>query len=417
MSASATQETAACQEATRADEQTPAASTVHVLDFSQPTKFTTDLRRRIARVMGPFCKATSMRLSTELRAPVELVQADATQLSWSAAKTTLPEDAIIAVVQAEPIGKQMLLAVEQPFVLRSLDCMLGGSAESEPPARRLSDIDIALTRRLLGAIVLQLSMVWRDLTGLELSLGEVDAEGDGGLLVPIGEPTFAIDFELSLLRTPSRLSLLIPWGAIEPAVGEILGGEGRIADADPQQTKALQLGLATAKMLLRAEIGSTSMPVEQVLSIARGTLVTLRGKADQGVTLLADRVVLAKAMPGRSGVRRAIKLTTPISPETDPESRPLLSTQAHATRSPEQTRQALERLVQLRDVDLRVWAELGRTRMSLGGAMRLPEGAILELDQGAEDPVELFVNGLRFASGTLLVTDEGEWAVQVSAPG
>jgi flagellar motor switch protein FliM len=395
----------------------PAGATVQALDFSQPTKFTTDLRRRITRLLGPFCKATSARMSAELRAPVELTQLEATQLSWSAAKSSLPEEAILAVVKAQPIGGHILLAVEQPLVLRSLDCMLGGSATSAPESRRLSDIDLALTKRLLSSIVLQLSMLWRDLAGQELSVGEVDAEGDAGMLMPISEPTFAIDFELSLAGFGSKLSLLIPWSAIEPVVGEILGGEGPLADADPRQTRALELGLATAKMLVRAEIGATTLPVEQVLAIAPGTLVTLKAKADQGVRLLADRVVLARGMPGRSGVCRAIKLTSPISPETDPAARPLPVAQAQAASSPAQTREALERLAQLRDVDLRLWAELGRTRMSLGSAMRLPEGAVLELDQGAEDPVELFVNGLRFASGTLLVTDEGEWAVQVSALG
>lgn len=398
-------------------EQEPAGSVVQALDFSQPTKFTTDLRRRITRLLGPFCKATSARMSAELRAPVELTQLDARQLSWSAAKSTVSEEAILAVVKAQPIGRQMLLAVEQPLVLRALDCMLGGSAAGAPESRRLSDIDLALTKRMLSSIVLQLSMLWRDLAGQELSVGEIDAEGDAGMLVPISEPTFAIDFDFSLAGLGSKLSLLIPWSAIEPALGEMLGGEGPLADADPQQTRALELGLSAAKMLVRAEIGSTSMPVEQVLAIAPGTLVTLRAKADQGVRLLADRVALARGLPGRSGVRRAIKLTSPISPETDPAARPLPMTQAQSGGSPAQTRQALERLAQLRDVDLRVWAELGRTRISLGGAMRLPEGAVLELDQGAEDPVELFVNGLRFASGTLLVTDEGEWAVQVSAVG
>jgi flagellar motor switch protein FliN len=67
----------------------------------------------------------------------------------------------------------------------------------------------------------------------------------------------------------------------------------------------------------------------------------------------------------------------------------------------------------LRDVRLRVWAELGRTRVSLGEAPRLPAGAVLELDRKADDPVDLYVNGLRFASGRLVLTKEGDWALRL----
>ncbi len=64
-------------------------------------------------------------------------------------------------------------------------------------------------------------------------------------------------------------------------------------------------------------------------------------------------------------------------------------------------------------ISLRVWAELGRTRMPLGSALGLPVGAVVDLDRTADAPVDLYVNGMRFARGQLLVTDDGEWAVSL----
>lgn len=73
----------------------------------------------------------------------------------------------------------------------------------------------------------------------------------------------------------------------------------------------------------------------------------------------------------------------------------------------------------LGEIRLRVWAELGRTRMPLGRALALPLGAVVDLDRPADAPVDLYVNGLRFARGQLVVS-EGEWAVrldELTAPG
>jgi len=67
----------------------------------------------------------------------------------------------------------------------------------------------------------------------------------------------------------------------------------------------------------------------------------------------------------------------------------------------------------LRGVGLRVWAELGRAQLPVGRAVGLARGSVLELDRGVDDPVDLYVNGRRFALGRLLLTDDGEWAVQI----
>ena len=66
-------------------------------------------------------------------------------------------------------------------------------------------------------------------------------------------------------------------------------------------------------------------------------------------------------------------------------------------------------------ISIRVWAELGRSRMPLGTALGLPVGAVVDLDRAADAPVDLYVNGMRFARGQLIVTDDGEWAVSLDA--
>jgi flagellar motor switch protein FliN/FliY len=68
----------------------------------------------------------------------------------------------------------------------------------------------------------------------------------------------------------------------------------------------------------------------------------------------------------------------------------------------------------LRGVKVRLWVELGRTRMALGRAVGLAPGEVVELDAGVDDPVVIFVNGVRLGSGQLVVGDDGEWAFRVA---
>lgn len=65
------------------------------------------------------------------------------------------------------------------------------------------------------------------------------------------------------------------------------------------------------------------------------------------------------------------------------------------------------------DVEVDVWVELGRTRMPAGQLVGTPAGGVVALDRMAEDPVDLYVGGLRFGTGRLVVVDGSEWAVRI----
>jgi flagellar motor switch protein FliN/FliY len=60
----------------------------------------------------------------------------------------------------------------------------------------------------------------------------------------------------------------------------------------------------------------------------------------------------------------------------------------------------------LRDVDLNVKIELGRSRMMVEDVLKLSEGSVVELDKLAGDPVDVFVNDRLVARGEVLVLND-----------
>ena len=60
----------------------------------------------------------------------------------------------------------------------------------------------------------------------------------------------------------------------------------------------------------------------------------------------------------------------------------------------------------LGDVDLRVQIELGRTEMLVEDVLKLGEGAVVELDKLAGDPVDVYVNNQLIARGEVLVLND-----------
>jgi flagellar motor switch protein FliN/FliY len=60
----------------------------------------------------------------------------------------------------------------------------------------------------------------------------------------------------------------------------------------------------------------------------------------------------------------------------------------------------------VRDVELNLKIELGRTHMYLEDVLKLRKGSVVTLDKLAGDPVDVFVNGRLVARGEVLVLND-----------
>lgn len=70
-------------------------------------------------------------------------------------------------------------------------------------------------------------------------------------------------------------------------------------------------------------------------------------------------------------------------------------------------------LSRLHDVPIELSVEIGRTVMTLGQALRLGPGSIVELRRLAGEPVDLLAGGKPIAHGEVVVVDE-EFALRIT---
>jgi flagellar motor switch protein FliM len=263
------------------------------------------------RALDAFCQTAATRLSAELRAPLELEVIDTTQLPWSSAQSALPADSVGAALTVGPVDTRMLLTAELPLVLLTIEHLLGGTPERPPKARKLSEIDWALTRRLFETLTHHLSLVWQDLAGLSLTARDVDTHMEGMQIASVSDPTLTLTFEARIDRHSSTLSLLVPWTAIAAVDDRLAGREARSEAADPAIAAAVRRAVAGAEVVLRAEVAHVELAIDDVLALAPGDLVRLGAPAAAGVSIYAERVPIHRAQPGRSGTRRAVQISGP----------------------------------------------------------------------------------------------------------
>jgi flagellar motor switch protein FliM len=301
---------AAAQEG-RLDEESDAPKqrqpTVRRMSFTRPTKFTHDQQRRLRRTHETFCRKVAGRLAGELRVPVDLEVIAIAQHTWGNAHAELHASSVCAVLEVGGHGTRMLLAGELNLAIALIELMLGGSLDSVPKERKLSDIDWALTRRMFGGLAEDLSLIWQDAAGVELGLAGFESQADAGELSLVSEPTLALTAEVRIGRLSSTLNLLIPYRSIEPVADRLSGAHGRDGEVGLKARRHMSHALSEVEVQVRAEVGAIEMPLARAAALAPGDLIEFDALAANGITLCVGSAPIGIARPGQSGGRRAVQ--------------------------------------------------------------------------------------------------------------
>jgi flagellar motor switch protein FliM len=124
----------------------------------------------------------------------------------------------------------------------------------------------------------------------------------------VSEPTLALTIEARMDRDSSTLALLLPFSAIA-SVAHRFSSRDDLAGEDAGQTAAVREAVGRVEMTVRAEVAAVDLPIEEVLALQPGDVLRLDARAEDGVTLFAGAVPVHRALPGRTGGRRAVQVT------------------------------------------------------------------------------------------------------------
>jgi flagellar motor switch protein FliM len=282
---------------------------LRTVDFTRPTKFSTDQERRLRRLLDSFCQVSAQRVMAEHRLPLSLEVIEVQQLTWANAFKALPEPSVYATIDTAPHEARMMLSAELPLLCSVLEGLLGGDASGAIRDRELSDIDLLLTRRFLRTLIDALSGIWFDLAEVTLSLADVVRLPERVQVAAGSEPTIALTMEARLHHVQSTIALLVPYAAIAPVAAAFSQRDEEAVHHDPRATAAVRAGLERVDVTVRAEVADTSLTLEDVLALRPGDVVRLDGAAGDEVTVYADRTPVHRARAGRSGSHRAIQIT------------------------------------------------------------------------------------------------------------
>jgi flagellar motor switch protein FliM len=290
---------------------------LRTVDFTRPTKFSTDQERRLRRVHEGFCRAASTRLAAEHRIPLDLEVIEISQLTWADAHALVPKAAMCASLDVQPIETNVLFGAELALLVVCIERLLGSSIDEPPGPRKLTEIDVLLVRRIFDLLVETLSATWKDMANVELELGAIDTQPESRAFTHPSEPCLVMTLEARLPQVATTMALVIPYASVEPIIGAISRRDAPETAEDVRMQELVRHGLSRVGVTMRAEVAELEMGLDEVLALKPGDTLKLGSAAEDGLVLWADDVPVHRARAGRSGARRAVQVTARLPREED----------------------------------------------------------------------------------------------------
>jgi flagellar motor switch protein FliM len=283
---------------------------LRTVDFTRPTKFSTDQERRLRRVHEGFCRAASTRLAAEHRIPLDLEVIEISQLTWADAHTLVPKTAMCASLDVQPIETNLLFGAELELLIVCIERLLGSSIDEPPAQRKLTEIDVLLVRRIFDLLVETLSATWKEMANVEVELGAIETQPESRAFTHPSEPCLVMTLEARLPQVATTMALVIPYASVEPIISAISRRDAPETADDLRMQQLVRAGLSRVDMTMRAEVAELEMGLDDVLALKPGDTLKLGSVEDCGLTLWADDVPVHRARAGRSGAHRAVQVTS-----------------------------------------------------------------------------------------------------------
>ena len=258
-----------------------------------------------------FARQMATVLSTTLRIVAYANLEQVGQASYDEYIRRLPNPSLLAILNFAPLPGAGVFHLPPDVVMGVIDRLLGGPGHENQPVRALSDIEAGLIRNLVQRMVHELAYAFETLAAITPTVVSLEADATFLQLAQPNDPMLVSDFEIKIGEQKAISTLMMPIATIQPVLDAlVVKPEKELTGAQAIAAGELQGRMQDVALPVTVSFDSISLPSKDLLQLEVGDVLPLRHPTNQPLTMSADGVIVAKAVPGSHGNRLACQIVT-----------------------------------------------------------------------------------------------------------
>lgn len=280
-------------------------------DFRSPSRFSREQLRALQMATDTFARQMATVLSTTLRIVAHATLEEVVQTTYEEYIDRVPNPSLLAVLDFAPLEGDGVFALPMDLVMSVIDRLLGGPGSRTQPSRALSEIESGLIRNLVKQMVWELRYAFEALGGVKAEVQSLESDPQFLQLAPPSDAMIVAHFEIKLGDQIARSTLCIPVETIAPVLDSVHAKpEIELSGAKAEAAQSLKERMHEVPVDVRVAFASISLPSRDILDLEVGDVLPLHHPTNQPLTLEADGIPVATAVPGSHGKRLACQIVT-----------------------------------------------------------------------------------------------------------
>ena len=262
-------------------------------DFARPAKFSKEHLRTLEIIFEHYGRLLSTNLPVYLRKAIQVEVMNSEAVSYSEFSNALSNPVLLGIINFAPLKGNIILEIASNLGYAMVDRMLGGEGEPLEKTREFSEIELLIIERIetnsqFAQIISPSEMI--AIVTINIKIGDVEG------LMNVCLPYLTLEDIMDKLNTKYWYSTM--------------------QDKDEQQyVDAIETLISKAPIPMKAVLGNSTISVSDFSGLQVGDIIRLDTKVNQELDVFVGNIKKFTALPGSSGDKYAVRITSVIREE------------------------------------------------------------------------------------------------------
>jgi len=285
-------------------------------EFKRAVRFSKDHIRSLTRIHENFARYLTTYFSAQLRTFVQINVVGVEQLPYDEFIRSIPKMTILNIFEAKPLEGRMVLEVHPNIAFAMLDRLLGGLGETPSKINNLTEIETIVMERIFSRAFESLQEAWKTVMEIHPRLEALETNPQFMQIVSPNETIALVSMSTKIGETTGMINLCIPHVVIEPVMPRLSVHHWFVSQKKtraPEEVQALHTRLERANLPIIAELGTSSITVQEFLNLAVGDVIALQQSSEEPIKIRVGEKLKFLGRPGTIRGKNAVQIVEFVS--------------------------------------------------------------------------------------------------------
>jgi flagellar motor switch protein FliM len=284
---------------------------VKVYDFKRALRFSKDQIRSLTRIHENFARLMTTFFSAQLRTFVQISVASADQIPYEEFIRSIPKMTILNIFEVPPLNGRIIMEVNPNIAYAMMDRMMGGKGTSVNKVDNLTEIETKIMSSMFEKACDYFQEAWETIVEIEPVLTEFEVNPQFLQMVSPNETVVVISLNTTIAETSGMINICIPHVVLEPIIPKLsiqYWMQNEKKAGEPKEIKRLEANIQQAEIPISAELGTSSISIQDFLTLGIGDVIELNQSIDDPLLLKVGEIPKFVGQAGKMNKKIAIQV-------------------------------------------------------------------------------------------------------------